>query len=185
MWCSSNSRTARRRLCLALAAWPLAGVAPLRAAATDAPGPAAALAALQRWGSGEFRRFGFLIYEATLWAGAAEPTRPPLALQLTYRRSIDGRAIAQASIDQMRRFDAGQAQLLRWGEQLTRLFPDVKPGDRILGQHLPDQARFFHNDRPLGVIDDAAFAATFFAIWLDPRTSEPGLRAALLGRPGN
>lgn len=185
MSCSSNSRTARRRLCLALAAWPLAGIAPVRAATTNAPGPEAALAALQRWGSGEFRRFGFLIYEATLWAGAAEPTRPPLALQLTYRRSIDGRAIAQASIDQMRRFDAGESQLLRWGEQLTRLFPDVKAGDRILGQHLPHQARFFHNDRPLGVIDGAAFAAAFFAIWLDPRTSEPALRAALLSKPGN
>lgn len=184
MWCSLNSRTARRRLCLALAAWPLAGVSPVRAATADASGPAAAVATLQRWGSGEFRRFGFLIYEATLWAGAAEPTRPPLALQLTYRRSIDGKAIAQASIDQMRRFDADESRLGQWGEQMTRLFPDVKPGDRILGQHLPEQARFFHNDRPLGTVDGAAFAAAFFAIWLDPRTSEPALRAALLSRPG-
>ena len=185
MWCSSSSRTARRRLCLALAAWPLVGTAPARAAATDAAGPEAALAALQRWGSGEFRRFGFLVYEATLWAGAAEPTRPPLALQLTYRRRIDGRDIAQASIDQMRRFDADESRLRHWGDQLTRLFPDVRPGDRILGLHLPNQARFFHNDRPLGVVEGAAFAATFFAIWLDPRTSEPGLRAALLSKAGN
>jgi hypothetical protein len=139
---------------------------------------------LKRRGSGEFRRFGFLIYEATLWAGETGSPRPPLALQLTYRRTIAGKAIAEASIEQMRRFGPGEAQLAQWGEQMMRLFPDVKPGDRILGQQLPDQARFFHNERPLGVIEGSEFAAAFFAIWLDPRTSEPALRSALLGRAG-
>jgi len=33
----------------------------------------------------------------------------------------------------------------------------------------------------IGEIPDAAFSRAFFSIWLDPRTAEPGLRAALLG----
>ena len=63
------------------------------------------------------------------------------------------------------------------------MFPDVKPGDSIVGHYLPDGARFTFNEQPLGSIDDPAFARAFFAIWLDPNTSEPDLRAALLTRP--
>ena len=44
--------------CLAGAAWPATWLA-----ASEKP------AELRRWGSGQFRRFGFLVYEATLWAG--------------------------------------------------------------------------------------------------------------------
>lgn len=184
MSCSSNSRIARRRLCLSLAAWPFVGAARARSPASANPLSAGEpLARLQRWGSGEFRWFGFTVYEATLWAGEGVAPRPPLALQLTYRRAIAGQAIAEASIEQMRRFGPNEAQLARWGEQLSGLFPDVKAGDRILGQQLPDQARFFHNERALGVIDGSDFATAFFAIWLDARTSEPALRAALLARP--
>lgn len=185
MSCSLNSRIARRRLCIALAAPPLAGLRLARAQATpDAPALAPALAGLRRWGSGEFRRFGFLVYEATLWAAQTGPLQPPLALALTYRRQIAGRDIAQASVEQMRRFSTDEPQLARWGEQMARLFPDVAPGDRIVGLQGPERVRFFHNDRALGAVEGAAFATTFFAIWLDERTSAPALRAALLRPPG-
>jgi hypothetical protein len=157
---------------------------PLVAWGKDAPGSlAAAVPNLRPWGSGEFRRFGFLVYEATLWAGDTAPVKPPLALGLTYKRNIDGKAIAEASVDQMRRFDATDAQLARWGSQMQALFPNVKPGDQLVGLQLPDRARFFFNEKPIGEIADAEFAQTFFAIWLDPRTSEPKLRDALLKRP--
>jgi hypothetical protein len=43
--------------------------------------------------------------------------------------------------------------------------------------------RFFRNGTPIGDIDDREFARAFFAIWLDPRTSEPELRKQLLGEP--
>jgi hypothetical protein len=33
----------------------------------------------------------------------------------------------------------------------------------------------------VGEVRDATFARLFFGIWLSPRTSEPQLRAALLG----
>jgi hypothetical protein len=172
----SNSPTARRRFCLALAAWPLAGWA--------SAGPDSRVAGLRRWGSGEFRRFGFLVYEATLWAAGDDPLLPPLALRLTYRRNISGRRIADASVAEMRNLGAADAELLvKWGEQMGRLFPDVRPGDEILGVHLPDGARFYHNDRLLGAIDDPLFARAFFSIWLDPRSSAPELRSALLQRP--
>lgn len=165
----------RRRLLLALIAAPLSAFAVAETAGQRGE--------LKRWGSGEFRRFGFLVYEATLWA-ADDPVRPPLALKLTYRRNIDGELIAEASIKEIRKLGmADKATLNRWGELMTGLFPDVKPGDSIVGHYLPDGARFTFNEQPLGSIDDPAFARAFFAIWLDPNTSEPDLRAALLTRP--
>ncbi|PKO30949.1 MAG: hypothetical protein CVU34_18730 [Betaproteobacteria bacterium HGW-Betaproteobacteria-7] len=160
----------RRRLLLALLAAPFAAVA-----STDPT------TGLTRWGTGTFRRFGFLVYEATLWSGGEDPQRPPLALRLTYKRNIAGKAIADASVKEMRQLGVGDDRQLRlWGEQMERIFPDVKPEDQIVGLHLPQGARFFHNGRLIGAIGDPGFAEGFFAIWLDPKTSAPELRAALL-----
>ena len=139
------------------------------------------VAGLRRWGSGEFRRFGFLVYEATLWA-ADDPQRPPLALRLDYKRTIAGAAIAEASVKEMRALGGDDVLLKRWGEQMTRLFPDVRTGDYIIGQYRPEGASFYFNGRLLGSVDDAGFARAFFGIWLDARTSAPELRAALLRR---
>lgn len=161
----------RRALLLALAAWPFAGLA------MEAP------ANLRRWGNGAFRRFGFLVYEATLWAGD-DPQRPPLMLRLDYRRTISGADIAAASVKEMRRTVADEARLRDWAERMARIFPDVKPGDHIVGHHRPEGAVFMQGERLLGRIDDPAFARAFFGIWLDPRTSAPELRAALLRPTG-
>lgn len=141
------------------------------------------LAGLRRWGSGELRRFGFLIHEATLWAGD-DPARPPLALDLVYHRSVSGQTIVEASIDEMRGLVVGQeARLKHWREAMKPIFPDVRAGDRLIGLYRSDGARFYRNGHRIGGIDDPAFAAAFFGIWLDVRTSAPELRAALLRLP--
>lgn len=163
----------RRALLLALLASCLVGL-PRRANANSE-----VLSGLKRWGSGEFRRYGFLVYEATLWAGD-NPQDPPLALRLDYRRTIAGKAIAEASVREMRRFVSDEDRLQRWGDQMQRIFPDVRPGDHILGVHRAGGARFYQENRLIGVIDAPGFAQAFFAIWLDPRTSAPELRTALL-----
>ena len=52
--------------------------------------------------------------------------------------------------------------------------------------YLPQQGmRLWRGSQALGAIGDAELARLFFGIWLSPRTSEPGLRSALLARqPG-
>ncbi len=160
----------RRRLLLAALLAPLAGLA-------RATTPAATL---RRRGSGTYRRFGLAIYDATLWAGD-DPQRPPLTLTLTYRRAIGGETISTASVREIRALGyADETTLARWGQWMTQLFPDVRAGDSISGHYLPTAARFDYNGQPLGSIEDAGFARAFFGIWLDPRTSAPELRAALL-----
>ena len=88
---------------------------------------------------------------------------------------------------QFRRFGflgADEVALKRWGEQMTRIFPNVKDGDFIIGEYVPGSARFYFNGRLLGEVADADFARLFFGIWLDAKTSAPELRAALLRRVG-
>ena len=108
----------------------------------------------------------------------------PLALELLYARSLEGIKIAERSLAEMQRQgEIEAAKAARWLGAMKQVFPDVQPGDRITGLHLPGLgARFFVNGQLKGDVRDAEFARLFFGIWLSSRTSEPALRDALLGK---
>ena len=139
----------------------------------------------QLQGQTTLRFLGLPIYDARLWAAPGFALerfgQQPLVLELQYRRALSGARIAERSIAEMRRqsgFDAAAAPA--WGEQLTALFPDVAAGDRLTGAYTPEGgARFWHNGRSLGTLDDVRLARLFFGIWLSPQTSEPTLRCEL------
>lgn len=145
-------------------------------------GPDGALRAL---GSGEMRWFGLKLYDAALWVPAGQPwsVEGPYALALRYARNIPGERLVDTSIDEIRRLGyTDEAVLARWREALSLALPSVSSGDTLVGVRLAGGgARFWHLDRPTADIDDAELARAFFAIWLDPRTREPALRARLLG----
>ena len=156
--------------------------------ALRAPSEVASLVSgLRLLGRGTMRYFGLLVYEARLWADSGfSPARydsHAFALELQYARKLEGTAIAQRSIVEMQRvgnIDEGQARA--WEAALARAFPDVAPGDRLTGVHVPGEVtRFFHNGRPTSAVADPAFARAFFGIWLAATTSEPGLRRQLIG----
>lgn len=168
-----------------------AGCAGAAAQDTLAPPPLVqpALADATLVGQGQMRFLGLRIYDARLWAGprfdAADFGAHPLALELRYHRGFTGAAIAQRSIEEIARQEAlAPAQAQRWQEALATLLPDVQAGERLTGLYLPGKGmRLWHGERALGAIDDAELARRFFGIWLSPRSSEPGLRRALLARP--
>ncbi|NJA90188.1 hypothetical protein HCX48_13285 [Rhodocyclus tenuis] len=142
----------------------------------------------QQWGSGEVSRLGFRLYRATLWVAGGEPQRAPTALQLDYRRDIRGTTLVESSISEMRRLGANEEQLTRWQRALSDVLPDVKAGDSLVavfrpGDSISPGVTFFHGNHQIGEISDAEFGRAFFAIWLDPATRAPELRAALLKRP--
>jgi hypothetical protein len=138
-------------------------------------------------GSGRLTWFGLHIYDARLYVPAAgfdarRYAEQSFALELTYARRLDGQAIAERSDAEIARLGlATDAQRGRWLQAMKALFPDVAAGHRLTGIHVPGKgAAFYLDGRPLGRIDDPAFGAAFFAIWLDARTSAPDLRASLL-----
>lgn len=136
-------------------------------------------------GQGRMRWFGLLLYDAALWTpGDRWRWDAPFALDLRYAREFQGVKLADASVDEMRRLGyLDDSKLARWRQAMVDAFPDVRKNDRITGVFRPGEgAEFFHNGRPTARIADPEFARAFFSIWLDPKTREPKLRAALTGQ---
>jgi hypothetical protein len=194
MWCSSRSRAEALvwllgGLLLGAAVQANTGTAPAAAAPTVAAATAhPQLPGSRLQGQATLRYFGLRVYNARLWTlpdfRPGQSTEQALVLELEYLRELKGQAIAERSLQEMRR--AGpltEVQAQRWLADMQRIFPDVRAGDRITGLHLPGQgARFWVNGRPAGQVEDAAFARLFFGIWLAPTTSEPDMRLALMGQ---
>jgi hypothetical protein len=139
-------------------------------------------------GASRLRFLGLDVYDANLWTApdfkSSAFEQYPLVLELTYLRSLSGRAIAERSVKEMRRSASLQPeQETRWLAAMQQVFPDVRAGDKLVGLHTPGTgARFWLNGEDRGTINDALFSRLFFGIWLSPTTSEPKLRAALLQR---
>ncbi len=172
-----------------LAAAVAAGPAIVWATAASTP-PAEVSAALPGallQGQGRLRYFGVHIYDAVLWSptrvSSSNAANSLLALEMRYARALSGELIAERSLREMQQVgDVAAADGQRWLEAMKGIFPDVKSGDRITGLHRPGQgAAFFVNGRAAGDVRDALFAELFFGVWLSPRTSQPALRAALMG----
>ncbi len=138
-------------------------------------------------GQTRLRVWGFEVYDAALWtapgASVATLEAQPLALEIRYLRDIKGRDLAERSIREMQRSGALSAdQERRWLDEMLRVFPDVRQGDRLVGLQRPGAgASFWINGRFQGEVRDIEFARRFFGIWLSPQTSEPAMRRALLG----
>lgn len=179
----------------ALAAAPLPASATVpataasRADATAQPPAevASALPGARLVGQGTLRWFGLAVYEARLWApdgfDGQRFESHPFALELRYLRRLDGSAISERALDEMRRTGPiAETEAAAWRAAMRAAFPDVGPGDRLTGVHDPARGTRFHfNGRVTGVLADSVFARRFYAVWLGAQTSQPALRAQLLG----
>ena len=154
----------------------------------DLPGEMrSTLPAARQVGSAVLRFFGLRVYEARLWAANGftpeDYNRHPFGLELVYDRKLEGAAIAERSIAEMRRVGSfTDEQARQWLSLMKQAFPDVVAHDRLLGLNDGQgEVRFFHNGRQTAQIRDAEFARLFFGIWLSPQTSAPAMRSSLLG----
>ena len=130
--------------------------------------------------------WGVQVYDANLWATptlkANNLSSQSFALELIYLRDFESKKIADKSISEMRRSATiTDAQAKAWTLELMRVIPDIKKGDRVLGENRPDVGTVFRvNGQLSGEIRDVEFARLFFGIWLSPQTSEPAMRSALM-----
>lgn len=125
------------------------------------------------------------VYDAKLIAndGTYESNKP-FALSLTYLRKFSGDDIASRSVDEIRQLGMNdEMKLAKWYQTMSQLFPDVAKGESITG--IVDNnkvSHFYYNDQRLGSVDDPEFSIWFFNIWLSSETSEPDMRAELIGK---
>ncbi len=147
-----------------------------------------ALAPTQYSGTGKLTFFGLNVYEANLWVSSGFKPNDfddhAFALDLHYLRNFSAADIAKRSLDEMQRIEpVPEEKAAQWLKTMGEAFPSVKKGDRLIGVHQPGGgATFWHNGKRSGEIRDAEFSRQFFAIWLSPKTSQPKLRLALLGK---
>jgi hypothetical protein len=186
----------QRRTCLRWIATTgaLAAAPALQAQAASRPPPEvqAELPGARLQGSGRLRFFGLHIYDARMWVPPAYPSegparedflKHPFVLELEYARSLEGRKIAERSIEEMERAGPlAPTQTQNWLGFMTQAFPDVSAGTRLSAMHRAGESvHFFVNGTPGREIRDTEFARRFFGIWLGPKTSEPRMRLQLLG----
>ncbi|MBL8522081.1 MAG: chalcone isomerase family protein [Betaproteobacteria bacterium] len=142
--------------------------------------------ALSLQGDGTMRWFGIKVYDIRLWTPMkAWSHAEPFALELIYDMNLAGRDIAEKSVELMRKQGIKDEQKLkRWGEEMTKIFPDIKKGDLLIGVSVPGkEARFYSREKFIAAVADAEFARAFFDIWLAESTTAPAVRSKLLGLP--
>ncbi len=138
-------------------------------------------------GSGILRFLGMRIYDAKLRVSPSFKSNSyhehALELTLEYARNLEGRLIAERSLVEMKQLVPLEAEKgKRWLAFMQTAFPNVRAGDRITGYHDgKGHVAFSCNGQANGELDDPEFAHLFFGIWLDPKTSQPEMRRALLG----
>lgn len=156
---------------------------PLHAAEPTAP-VSRYVPAADTAGQGRLRVLFWDIYDATLYApeGRFDPDQP-YALALKYLRPVPGRKLVDSTLDEMAKQGAmTAAQRAAWRDALNNVMPDVEAGDTLTGVRKEDGATVFYAGATVtGLVDDPAFTAAFFNIWLGENASKPDLRRALLG----
>lgn len=135
-------------------------------------------------GEGRLSVFIWDVYDATLYAPNGDwNTERPFALELSYLMNLEGKKIADRSIEEIRNqgFD-DEIKLADWHSQMRSIFPDVGEGVKLIGVYTKEgESVFFKNNETIGRVTDPEFGKAFFDIWLSEKTSEPGLRKKLLG----
>jgi hypothetical protein len=179
--------TAWLPLSVLLCASAIGNAAPEVRAPPLPPAVTSLLPNLEAKGGGEMTFMTLSVYAAYFYcidrANCQWSPEQPFAMQLVYHRSLVGARIAERSVEEIAKLGYGTPeQRTRWGALMKQFFVDVVGGDHITGVNLPRMGvRYYYNGKLLGEILDREFARAFFAIWLDPRTSEQELRKRLLG----
>ncbi|HEX4302071.1 MAG TPA: chalcone isomerase family protein [Rhizomicrobium sp.] len=142
--------------------------------------------AAKPYGKGAVSFLFMTAYDATLWTDAPHWSMDScFALTLHYGMGFSTDELVDRTMSEMTHVapHLDVATQARYRAMLPKLFPGVKSGDTITALHTPGQpTKFYHNGTLVGQSDDAGFAAPFFAIWLSPATSDPGLRRKLLAQ---
>ena len=137
-------------------------------------------------GKGVCRAFGIKLYEAKLLSEYPIKKKNPfgqnLLLELQYFKSFKGQRIAKRSLKEIKQLGISNPNQHKiWLDWMLANFPDVEKGDLLSGLYLLNEGIImFVNKEEIALNTDAAFAKSFFSIWLDQHTTEPELRKDLL-----
>jgi len=141
-------------------------------------------------GTGLFRYLGFLkAYVGALYVEEGVPTDAVLEdkakrLELEYFHAIKGEDFGPAT-DKVIGQNTDMETIERLRPRIdyhNSLYVDVQPGDRYSLTYIPGQGtELALNDKPIGTIEGADFAAAIYAMWLGQKPMNQSFRKQLLG----
>lgn len=141
-------------------------------------------------GKGLFRHLAFIkAYVGALYMLPDVPSEKvlgdtPKRLEVEYFHAIDGEAFGAATNKVISR-NVDERTLERLKPLVAyhnSLYRDVRPGDRYSLTYVPGRGtELALNDEPLGVIEDAEFAAALFSMWLGENPMNQSFKKQLLG----
>jgi hypothetical protein len=138
----------------------------------------------RRVGGSTYRKWGFKVYEATLWApDGIYDEKKSFALQLRYARKIPQKTLIDAIMDDFSGLPQVDRETLQeWRARLTAVLPAVVENQELIGLSRTDQpARLFSDGRLIGELQDPILERAFFGIWVGDH-ADPQMRRGLLGR---
>lgn len=140
-------------------------------------------------GEGEMDYLFWTIYRAELYVDSLpyQEESFPKALKIEYYRDIDSDDLIDATKDQWLHLGINQALINQWTAELPSIWPDISKGDELIIYVSKDGESTFYSGQEgqtvkrLGQVDDDQFGRAFLDIWLSVKTTEPKLRAKLMG----
>lgn len=143
-------------------------------------------------GSGILRYMIFIkVYEGAFYLSEGDPAERALdgsaarRLAFHYFHGIAAKDLVASTTEMIRRNVSPEAfrSLQSKIDQFNNMYLDVEAGDRYTATFIPGAGTSLSlNDRELGTVDGADFAAAFFAIWLGENPIDKTFRDRLLGK---
>lgn len=147
------------------------------------PVSSASTIGLKEVGSAQFSVLFWDVYKSRLLttSGNYQDGIFPKALEITYQMDITNKDLLEKTIEQWQHLEFEESEYQKYTSQLLALWPNIAEGDTLLLKVEESKSTFFYNGELLGKINDQEFGPLFLAIWLSEKTSQPELRAQLLG----
>lgn len=142
-------------------------------------------APLTRVGSTTYRKLGFTIYHATLWApGGVYAEDKPFVLQIRYARDLDQETLVDAVASDVEANERPDPMTMAaWNETLNQIIPAVKKQEELIGVTIPGEvSKLYFNGQHHAEMTDQRLSRAFMGIWLGPN-ADPKVRARLTGQP--
>lgn len=140
---------------------------------------------LKTIGSATFSVLLWDIYRAKLMTSSGQyplkGTSNKLIFEINYFADISSEDLVKRTEEQWQHIGLSKQQYQAYLPQLKQLWPNIQDGDTLSLLIKEQQSHFYFNQRYIGTVTSPQFGQQFIDIWLSPRTSQPGLRAQLLG----
>lgn len=104
-----------------------------------------------------------------------------LIFHISYLADISSDDLIMRTVEQWQHLGVNEQVYKQYIADLELLWPDIVSGDSLALLLKDDKSTFYYNNQYLGSIKDDGFGQLFIDIWLSKDTSQPTLRAELLG----